>query len=328
MKKESTSPTQDAPVVLGSASDRGRLIGLGIVVAIIVLVTAWMYAQGRDAIAAPNRAAMLPVQPATDDRFDDQQWFLAREPLLGFVEIPAGGFAMGSDATLDSAAYANERWSQAENQGRVELPTFYISRYEVTVAQYAAFVNATNRAVPEQAAAPANHPVTNVAWTDALAYARWLELQLAQSQISLPLVELVKQGWHFSLPSEAQWEKAARGTDGRVFPWGNSPDDTKANFGRAGVMPVGSFTCGECAFGLADMSGNVWELTRSPFQPYPYAANDEPREAAADALFVMRGGAFNDPPNNVRAAIRGGIDPGARRPFIGFRLVLEKSAGS
>jgi len=88
-------------------------------------------------------------------------------------------------------------------------------------------------------------------------------------------------------------------------------------------MSVGSLECGQCAFGLADMSGNAWELTRSPFQPYPYA-NDEPRDPHADALFVMRGGAFNDPANNIRTAIRGGIDPGARRPFIGFRLVLER----
>jgi formylglycine-generating enzyme required for sulfatase activity len=72
------------------------------------------------------------------------------------------------------------------------------------------------------------------------------------------------------------------------------------------------------------MSGNVWELTRSPFQPYPWSADDQPHAPGADALFVMRGGAFNDPANNVRAAIRGGIDPGARRPFIGFRLVMEQ----
>jgi formylglycine-generating enzyme required for sulfatase activity len=316
---------QSSTVVATGASDRGHVIGLGIVVAIVIFVTVWMYAQGRTAVAAPNRAAALAVLPAADDRFDEQQWFLPRDPWRGFVEIPAGEFAMGSDPAVDNMAYSNERWSQTENQGHVELPTFYISRYEVTVVQYAQFVSATKRVVPDQAPAPANHPATNVSWTDALAYARWLEAQLAQSSASSPLVDLVKQGWRLSLPSEAQWEKAARGTDGRVFPWGNAPDDSKANFGRSGPMPVGSFTCADCAFGLADMSGNVWELTRSPFQSYPYAADDEPREAGADALFVMRGGAFNDPPNNVRAAIRGGIDPGARRPFIGFRLVLEKA---
>jgi formylglycine-generating enzyme required for sulfatase activity len=73
------------------------------------------------------------------------------------------------------------------------------------------------------------------------------------------------------------------------------------------------------------MSGNVWELTRSPFQSYPYVSGDEARDPHADALFVMRGGAFSEAQNNARAAVRGGIDPGARSPSIGFRLVLEKS---
>ena len=72
------------------------------------------------------------------------------------------------------------------------------------------------------------------------------------------------------------------------------------------------------------MSGNVWELTRSPYQPYPYDPNDDEEDLDLDALWVMRGGHFGDPEGNVRAAIRGGVDPGARRPFIGFRLVISR----
>ena len=73
------------------------------------------------------------------------------------------------------------------------------------------------------------------------------------------------------------------------------------------------------------MSGNVWELTRSPYQPYPYDEGDDAGDLATDALFVMRGGSFTDPAPNVRAAIRGGADPGVRRPFIGFRVVITRS---
>jgi formylglycine-generating enzyme required for sulfatase activity len=72
------------------------------------------------------------------------------------------------------------------------------------------------------------------------------------------------------------------------------------------------------------MSGNVWEWTRSPYQPYPYDESDDREGLDAEALWVMRGGAFNDGPQNVRAAVRGGADPGARRPFIGFRVVLTR----
>ena len=73
------------------------------------------------------------------------------------------------------------------------------------------------------------------------------------------------------------------------------------------------------------MSGNVWELTRSPYQPYPYDETDDADDLAADALFVMRGGSFMDPEGNVRAAVRGGADPGVRRPFIGFSIVITPS---
>jgi formylglycine-generating enzyme required for sulfatase activity len=285
----------------------------------------WLYLQGREALAAPLRAPFATAA-IPDARFDPQAWHLPNDPMAGFVEIPAGVFTMGSDPTVDPAAYSNERWSQTENQGRVELPAFYIARYEVTVAQFADFVAATKRAVgPQTLLAPAHYPVTNVTWTDALAYAQWLESQLLQAQAPAAIVALLKGGWRVSLPSEAQWEKAARGTDGRVYPWGQTADPAKANFRRSGTSPVGTFECAECAFGLADMSGNVWELTRSPLQPYPYQPGDEARDPHADALFVMRGGAFNDAPNNVRAATRGGIDPGARTPFIGFRVVLERS---
>lgn len=303
--------------------DRGRIVGLFVLSFIVVFVAAWMQVKGRSAVHAHVAPALNPtIEPS---RFDANAWRLPADELLGFVAIPAGTFVMGSDPALDRSAYENERWSGERKQGQVTLPQFYIARFEVTVAQFAAFVADTGRASDAQALRGAgDHPVTHVTWTDAIAYARWLEMQLRESSSTPDAIRaLLKDGWHFTLPSEAQWEKAARGADARIFPWGNAADTSKANFGRAGKSPVGAFTCTECAFGLADMSGNVWELTRSPFQPYPWTS-DEPRDPKADALFVMRGGAFNDAANNVRAAIRGGIDPGARRAFIGFRLAMEQ----
>lgn len=306
--------------------DLGRVIGLAAVAAIVAFVAVWMIVKGRAKVAAPATWSAPVIAPVDDARFSEALWFLPNDESLGFVEVPAGAFTMGSDPAVDRVAYDNERWSQSEPQGKVELPTFYIERYEVTVAQFGAFVIATQRAVdPQTLRAPATHPVTRVTWTDALAYAHWLEQQLRDSaQTPAHLAALLKDGWRLSLPNEAQWEKAARGADGRIFPWGNDPAPDKANFGRSGTTPVGSIACEGCPYGLSDMSGNAWELTRSPFQPYPFAMDGAVHDAQAEALFVMRGGAFSDPANNVRAATRGGIDPGVRNPSIGFRLVLEK----
>jgi formylglycine-generating enzyme required for sulfatase activity len=208
----------------------------------------------------------------------------------------------------------------------VDLPAFYIGRYEVTVGQYRAFVEATGHSVDPQALQGApDHPASFVSWPDALAYARWLERQIAEGAAAPEnLRRLLAEGWTITLPSEAEWEKAARGTDARIFPWGNEPRRDRANFGTLSAAPVGSIACPECAHGLADMSGNVWEYTRSPYQPYPYDESDDAADLETDALWVMRGGSFGDSEQNVRAAIRGGADPGVRRDFIGFRLAITR----
>lgn len=278
--------------------------------------------------SAPQRSLLLAATAAGEQRprFLPDAWFLPDEELLGFVEIPAGPFTMGSDVARDRLAYDNERWGAGRAQGQVVLEAYFIGRYEVTVAQFRAFVEATGfGADPAALQAPPDHPVTSISWPDALAYAGWLKATLAGwPQTPAPLARALRDGWRVGLPSEAEWEKAARGTDGRIYPWGDVPRLDRANYRRAATTPVGSFPCPECAFGLLDMSGNVWELTRSPFQPYPYDEADDLDDLDADALWVRRGGHFGDPEEYVRTAVRGGVAPGARRPFIGFRLVISR----
>jgi formylglycine-generating enzyme required for sulfatase activity len=251
---------------------------------------------------------------------------LSPSELRDFVEIPGGPFVMGSDRSVDPMALDNERWSSSIAQGTVDLPAFLIGRHEVTVAEFRSFVEAARFKVDVQALrGQAEHPVTFVSWPDALAYCRWLESTLKSSPGTPARIgQLLRDGWRVTLPTEAQWEKAARGSDGRIFPWGNQPRRDRANYESTGTTPFGRFQCPECPFPVDDMSGNVWEWTRSPYQPYPYDETDDAKNLEADALWVMRGGHFGDPAQYVRAAARGAADPGARRGFIGFRVAIAR----
>ena len=287
----------------------------------------------------PNRDA-FPVLPTADDDgprvpipstlagFHSEFAYLPADSMLGFVEIPSGVFVMGSDPGRDSLSFNVEWWGNGRVQGQPDVPTFFLSRYEVTVAQYAAFVNASGHPVldPQAVQGSPDHPVTWVAWTDAIAYAGWLDQELRaraeQGTIPNTLGDLLRNGWRVSLPDEAQWEKAARGIDGRIYPWGDTPEPEYANYRARSTTPVGAFSCPRCAHGLSDMGGNVWEWTVSPYQPYPFRESDDGETLRSEALWVMRGGGFSDSEQMIRSANRGGADPGARRPFIGFRVAL------
>lgn len=310
-------------------SGPGRIAPWAALAALLAVAAAWIAypvePEGGGAGGAP-----VPAEgPGLGDpsRFRSDAWFLPDEPLLGFVEVGAGSFRMGSDPRTDPLAFDNEAWPGAEAQRSVETEAFYIGRYEVTVAQFRAFAAETAYPVGDQALRrPPDHPVAGVSWTDAIAYATWLDETLREwSGTPGRLSERLRGGWRISLPTETQWEKAARGSDGRIYPWGDAPGEPRrANYGGTTTTPVGSFDCPACPFGLSDMSGNVWELTRSPYGPYPPGPAGGARSLEADALWVMRGGSFTDSARNVRAAIRGGVDPGARRGFIGFRVVLAR----
>lgn len=263
--------------------------------------------------------------PTVLDGFRVESWYLPDDDLLGFVKIPSGSFRMGSDQTLDSQAFENERWSPSASQGIVDVEDFYISQSEVTIAQFASFVDDTDAQVSAAAlTGNPDHPVASVSWPDALAYCRWLQTVLSTSENTpAELQKLFQDGWRVTLPNEAQWEKAARGTDGRTYPWGNTPRPESANYDASTTRPVGHGICDSCPYNLSDMAGNVWELTRSRYRPYPFSESPKP-DLTTDALFVMRGGSYADGANLVRTTTRGGADPGVRRPFIGFRVAITR----
>ena len=307
---------------------RPSAAGLSVLVLLVLGVGGWMFVQRPGPDAPAVTAATIPASaaPASLPGFRSDAWFLPDDERFGFVEIAAGPFVMGAGPASDPLAFENERWSAAAVQGTVELPAFHLSRFEVTIAQYAAFIAAARfSADPRGLQAPPDHPVSFVSWPDAVAYCRWLDATLRDSSLTPPaLARLLDDGWRVTLPTEAQWEKAARGADGRIYPWGHTPDRTRANYQGQRTTAVGRYECADCPFGLSDMSGNVWEWTRSPYQPYPADNSDDRDDLSTDALWIMRGGSFTDTARNARASTRGGGDPGARRAFIGFRMALAR----
>lgn len=301
----------------------------GVPVGAVLLVAAvWGSLQlSRKAEAGEARISAPELHiPESLEGFRADGFFLPDDGLLGFVRIPGGAFLMGSDPALDPMAYDVERWSLMEPRGTIDVETFYIGRLEVTVAQFLAFVRATGfRTVDAALRERLDQPMGGVSWTDALAYAGWLEDRLQAWQGTPPeLRALLDEGWRVTLPTEAQWEKAARGPDGRVYPWGDEPRPERAVFGAAGPAPVGSRPCPDCPYGLSDMSGNLWEWTRSLFQAYPYDPSDDADDLTIQVRWVLRGGSYKDSERHVRAAMRAGAVPALREPTIGFRVVIAK----
>ena len=217
---------------------------------------------------------------------------------------------MGSDPRAAAPPLANE-----QPQQRLWLPEFCLSRTPVTNAQYQRFVAATQHPAPghwpgsQPPVGSEQLPVTYVSWADAQAFCAWAGVRL---------------------PSEAEWEKAARADDGRWWPWGNAlPDGTRCHFnGQAqgvapasqSVLPVGQFPLGTSPYGLLDMAGNVWEWTQSLYRSYPYAADDGREALAAPGERVVRGGSYNHDLRQIRCAARTGMATGVRDVYIGFRV--------
>lgn len=264
----------------------------------------------------------------------------------GMVLIPAGEFLMGSFD--DGISFDDER-----PQRKVFVSAYWIDRYEVTNAQYKQFIDATDHPAPihlrpqltlwfHNTPFPGSeeHPVVNVNWNDALAYCKWRGRRL---------------------PSEAEWEKAARGIDSRRYPWGNEWDFSKANsasywagrtiefkdrteweaFWMAGegarisherglkgevlTMPVGSFPDGASPYGLLDMAGNVSEWVMDWYEPYSYlnAPLSDPQGPNGQLLKVVRGGSWLKPARSLRTTNRDYGYPSEPASGIGFRCAKD-----
>ena len=260
--------------------------------------------------------------------------------------VPAGEFLMGSPQ--GSGGFSDE-----QPQRKVLVGAYWIDRYEVTNADYLQFVRATGHRLPMNSnpavtlwehATPVpgveSHPVVNVSWDDAVTYCRWAGKRL---------------------PTEAEWEKAARGTDGRRYPWGNEWDHTSANSasywagrtiefssgeewkafwvkgegariskergikGEVLTLPVGSFPQGVSPFGLFDMAGNVAEWVQDWYEPYSYlnALLTDPQGPAGVLLKVMRGGSWLKPARSLRTTDRDYGFPDDRPSGTGFRCAKD-----
>jgi formylglycine-generating enzyme required for sulfatase activity len=229
------------------------------------------------------------------------------------VLIPAGEFLMGSPD--------GEGEKEEHPQHRVYLDAYYMDKFEVTVSRYAEFMQSTGRRAPDywDQRRPGTHdhfPVVGVDWDDAEAYC-------------------LRAGKR--LPTEAEWEKAARGTDGRMYPWGNEgPIPRLGNFGKQHsttnvyfefLEPVESHEAGKSPYGLHHMAGNVMEWTADWKDDEFYAKSPErnPTGPLRGTAKVIRGGAWPDGPDHVRSAYRYlAFQPRLRLVYIGFRCAQDR----
>jgi formylglycine-generating enzyme required for sulfatase activity len=217
-------------------------------------------------------------------------------PPQGMVLVPAGEFVIGSD---DGDKYEHPRHT-------VRLRAFFIDRCEVTRAEYRRFLDATGRQAPRSwsnDAGPDTLPATGVTWADASAYAAWAGKRL---------------------PTEQEWEAAARGSDGRRYPWGGAWRADSANAAansRNALAPVGSYPAGASPYGALDMIGNAWEWTASTPEPYPGGVFPEKPEEGSK---VVRGGNFQSDDRRATATYRNWIiAKGQNYDDTGFRCAMD-----
>jgi len=234
---------------------------------------------------------------------------------LSFALVPKGKFLMGSRKD-NKLAYDSEK-----EQHTVEIAQeYWIGQYPVTNEQFAKFVEETKQKHEwiKDWKKKLDHPVVNVSWNDAQAFCEWLN-QI--KDVNLP------KGYAFRLPTEAEWEKAARGEYANEWPWGNEFDASKCNSSegkKGGTTPVGAYSpMGDSPYGAVDMVGNVWEWTQSLYKEYPYKFDDGRENTKAEGYRVLRGGSFSDYHRVARCADRSSFSPGNFDFFIGFRVCVS-----
>jgi formylglycine-generating enzyme required for sulfatase activity len=239
------------------------------------------------------------------------------------ILIPAGPFLMGSPPEENIP-------DEETPQHKLTLPAYRIGKTPVTNAEYAEFIKRDlQQPVPKKAgwflreppADKLDHPVVGVSWYDARAYCRWLSQETGRT---------------YRLPTEAEWEKAARGKKGLLYPWGNDWDADNANQGGHDTTHVRAHALGISPYRCYDMVGNVQQWTstlwgsnvRENAFPYPYQAHDGREDLEADQHLhrvyrIHRGGSFRDDPSRLRCSARGYSDPDSKLRWRGFRVVLE-----
>jgi formylglycine-generating enzyme required for sulfatase activity len=258
------------------------------------------------------------MQPPLWTPLDEPERLAGLEVPSGMVVVPAGEFLMGSDPHKDRAAGPQEL-----PQRRVYLDGFRIDRYEVSNVEYLRFVLGMgmewpkfwrDRPFPEKSAL---HPVINVSWYEADAYCRWAGKRL---------------------PTEAEWEKAARGMDGRIFPWGDEPAGwIKSNIAHSGskrgfkyppLANINRYDKGVSPYGVYQMAGNVSEWVSDWFEAEYYRHRGElnPQGPTTGALKVFRGGSWNEDPEVARSAGRNAAPPDHRSYLTGFRCATSEVA--
>lgn len=239
----------------------------------------------------------------------------------GMVLVPAGTFIMGSSD--EEIMWAAETFfSESLDYYRDETPAhpvtldaFFIDKTEVTVGDFKDFMAETGQDPPRyfdsENFKAISQPVVGVTWKQASDFCKWAEKRL---------------------PTEAEWEKAARGTDARMYPWGKKPEEKRGNFrgkkdGFRYVAPVGSFPENKSPYGVLDLAGNVWEWTDSWYVPHP--GNTTKNDLYGEKFKVMKGGSWFSNMDLARITVRGKALPTQKMNYIGFRCarsVSEKAA--
>lgn len=235
-------------------------------------------------------------------------------PLPTFMPIPAGTLLMGTperDLSRLASQYGGTRESYREEspQHAVTLPAYALAQVPVTVELYACFVR-DGGILPaqwERQAETPHTPVVNITWPMANDFCAWLSAQTDA---------------RYRLPTEAEWEYAARGTDARQFPWGDAwhPHAAAVRDTCSALPPVGSYPAGASPWGCLDMAGGVWEWTASLDMPYPYR-DDERNDRHRDGRRIIRGGCYVNPHGYARCACRFRMHPSMTNPFLGMRCV-------
>ena len=301
---------QPRPPAQPQAQPKRRGSALWIVLALLIVAAggSWLWANnplgagdvasGLEALRADDWARAQRLLAKADPADAEAVDLVARALDLQMVEVPGGTLRMGREE-----GQVDER-----PEHLVTIAPFRISRFEVTNAQYQRYVTAAGRAAPRGWAngrypqGQSLHPVVGVSWEEAQAYAAWLSGALGAS---------------VRLPSEAEWEWAARGAEGRLYPWGDEdrPECRNAGGKEDGPVAVGSYPCGASPFGLWDLAGNVREWTADAYAPY----RDPHEPPASGSRLVIRGGSWSG--YNVTSTAREHAPAGEAADDLGFRVV-------